>query len=211
MKDLQEFVKNLGVDLWGVADVDTLRGMPAGIPAAGMSFLNDYKSAVVLGAQQGKLGKDATGNDVSFFLERAALEIAGLLERAGYGALIIHTEDEFDPRRRMGLLSLKVLAKAAGLGWQGRSLLIVSPEYGPLHRLIAILTNKPLEPDEPVPNQCGDCTLCVDACPEDSLTLQNFDDHPENREDVLDTSTCLGDDSCMVCLSVCPWLENGNE
>ena len=77
-------------------------------------------------------------------IEKAALEIMSFLEGCGYPSLIIHTEDEFDPINRIGLLSLKVLAKEAGLGWQGRSLLIVSPEYGPIHRLIAILTNIPL-------------------------------------------------------------------
>ena len=121
--------------------------------------------------------------------------------------LIVHTEDEFDPTNRIGLMSLKVLAKAAGLGWQGRSLLIVSPRYGPIHRWIAILTNMDLHDDEPIPNQCGDCSLCIDKCPQGVLTLAPFDDHPERREDVLDIGLCKGDDGCRVCLVVCPWAK----
>jgi epoxyqueuosine reductase len=143
-------------------------------------------------------------------MEKAALDVMGYLEARGYPALIIHAEDEFDPIRRMELLSLKVLAKGAGLGWQGRSLLIISPEYGPVHRWIAVLTNMDLQADEPIPNQCGDCSLCVDKCPKGALTLVPFDDHPDRREDVLDIQACLGDEGCRVCLVACPWAKAEN-
>ncbi len=211
MRELRRFVGNMGIDLCGVVSMDSVRGMPTGLPAAGLGFLSEYKWAIVLGAQQGKLGEGASGNDVSLYLEKAALEVAAFLEHKGYRALTVHTEDEFDPVERKGLLSLKVLAKGAGLGWQGRSLLIVSPRYGPLHRLIAILTNMPLEADRPVSNQCGDCSICVDECPVGALTLRVFEDHPGSREDVLDLSACLGDDGCMICLEACPWGLDGDE
>ncbi len=92
------------------------------------------------------------------------------------------------------------------IGWQGRSLLIVSPDYGPIHRLIAILTNMHLDPDRPLKNQCKNCTVCIDKCPKESLTLCQFDDHPNSRRDVLDISSCLGDNGCMVCILKCPYL-----
>jgi epoxyqueuosine reductase len=202
---LKSFVQGLGVDLVGVAALGLLEGMPVGVEAGPASFLGRYPYAIVLGAQQGKLGPKASGNEVNLYLEGAALEVMGYLEERGYHTLIVHTEDEFDPIRRLGLLSLKVLAKGAGLGWQGRSLLIVSPEYGPVHRWIAVLTDMDLQADEPIPNQCGDCSLCVDRCPHGALRLVPFDDHPARREDVLDVGACRGDDGCKVCLVVCPW------
>lgn len=63
-----------------------------------------------------------------------------------------------------------------------------------------------LKPDEPVQNMCGDCVVCIDKCPNNSLTFCQFDDHPNSREDVLDIKTCLGDDGCMVCIINCPYL-----
>ena len=105
----------------------------------------------------------------------------------------------------MGLLSLKALARAAGVGWQGRSLLVVSPGYGPLHRLGAVLTDMELQPDQPMENRCGDCSLCVENCPTCALTLAKFNDHPQQREEVLELYKCLGDNGCMICIESCPW------
>jgi len=204
--ELKTFIRGLGIDLVGIARIDQLRDMPTGLPGSTEYFLRvGYTNAIVLGAQLSKLGKTATGNDVSLFLEKTAIEICSFLEARKKGALIIHTEDEYDPIHRIGLMSLKVLAKAAGLGWQGRSLLIISPEHGPVHRLIAVLTNIELIADAPLPNRCGRCSLCVDQCPQKALSLIDFDDHPSHREQVLDINTCTGDDGCLVCLQACPW------
>jgi epoxyqueuosine reductase QueG len=204
---LKRYVKNLGVDLVGIANLRLLEGMPTGIASLSVDLLKYYQCAIVMGTQLGKLGMNASGDDVSLYMEKAALELVNYVEGKGYHTLIVHTEDEFDPINRLGLLSLKVLAKGAGLGWQGRSLLIISPEYGPIHRWIAVLTNMDLQTDEPIPNKCGNCTLCIDKCPQGALRLMSFDDHPDRREDVLNIRTCRGDDGCKVCLIVCPWIK----
>jgi len=203
--NLKAFVRSLGIDLVGIADLRRLDEMPIGVPSASSGFLKNFRYAIVLGAQLYKLGKNATGSQVSLLMEKAAIEILAYLEEKGNPGLIIHTEDEFDPVKRMGLVSLKVLAKGAGLGWQGRSLLIINPEYGPVHRWIAVLTNLNLQADEPIPNLCGECSLCIDKCPRGALTLVPFSDHPEHREDVLNIQVCLGDAGCKVCLVACPW------
>jgi epoxyqueuosine reductase len=203
--ELRSLAKKLGVDLFGVADLGRLRGLPVGMGGAPAGLTDKFRFAVVLGAQLYKLGKEAQGTDLDRFLMNAALQVSAYLETKGDRTLTIHPEDEIDPLRRLGLLSLKVLAKAAGLGWQGRSLLIVSPGHGPVHRWIALLTNLELEPGAPLDNRCGDCRLCIDSCPQQALRYVPFADHPERREDVLDIQACLGDDSCRVCLEVCPW------
>lgn len=202
---LESVMKDIGIDVFGVTRLHRLRKAPSGIASISEQLFKKYKSAIVLGAQLNKIGKKASGEEVSLFLEKAALGVMSFLEDCGYPGLIIHTDDEFDPINRMGLLSLKVLAKEAGLGWQGRSLLIISPEYGPLHRLIAILTNMPLISNKPISNICNECSICVDKCPTNALTLNCFQDHPKHREDVLDIKRCKGDDGCKVCLLVCPY------
>ena len=206
-EELKSLIRKLGIDLVGIADLYSLKGMPLGISPDAASFLGYFRSAIVMGAQLKKPGKAASGTEASLFLEKAALAVVDRLEREGCRVLTVHTEDEFDPVNRIGLMSLKVLAKAAGLGWQGRSLLIVSPQYGPVHRWIAVLTDMDLQAGTDVPNQCGNCILCVEKCPAGALHFAEFNDHPVSREDVLDIGLCRGDSGCTVCLTVCPWIK----
>ncbi len=206
-ENLKKYIKKLDIDIYGVADMQLLMEMETGLPTDLKKFLYMFPHAIVLGAQYEKLGKNASGTEVSLFLEEAALSIMEYLENKGYRQLIIHVEDEFDPIKRLGFMSLKILAKTAGLGWQGRSLLTISPEYGPLHRLIAILTDLPLQINPTIKNECGNCRICIEACPRNSLTFLAFDDHPSCREEVLDIQTCLGDKGCLVCILSCPWLK----
>ncbi len=203
---LKSFIRGIGVELAGVADLDTLEKMPMGIPFK--AFREHYRYAIVMGAPLGKPSKEAPGIEASIYLEKAALEVVGYLEAKSRWGLVIHTEDEFDPINRIGLISLKVLAKAAGLGWQGRSLLIVSPSFGPIHRLIAVLTDMPLKADTPIPNRCGDCSACIRECPGGALTLITFEDHPHTREEILDLHACRGDHGCKACLVACPYQQN---
>lgn len=69
------------------------------------------------------------------------------------------------------ILPHKTIAVAAGLGWIGRSALLVTPQYGTAVRLGSVLTDAPL----PVcsvfqENRCGNCTACRDACPANAIT-----------------------------------------
>ena len=209
-ENLIKYIKKFEVDIYGVADMQLLKEMETGLPTDLKKFLNMFPYAIVLGAQYGKLGKKASGSETALFLEESAFSIMEYLENKGYRQLIIHAEDEFDPINRLGFMSLKILAKTAGLGWQGRSLLIISPEHGPLHRLIAILTDMPLQVNQVIKNECGTCRKCIEACPQNALTFLAFNDHPSNRENVLDIENCVGDNGCLVCILACPWLKSLN-
>ncbi|MFX1388028.1 MAG: hypothetical protein ACFE9M_12495, partial [Promethearchaeota archaeon] len=118
-ENLREYIKKLGIDLYGIADMHLLEEMKTGIPTDMKKFIDIFPYVIVLGAQYGKLGKKASGGRTALFLEDAAFSIMEYLENKGYRQLIIHTEDEFDPINRLGFMSLKILAKTAGLGWQG--------------------------------------------------------------------------------------------
>jgi epoxyqueuosine reductase len=206
--ELKSHIIDCGVDIVGIADLSSLKNIPVGMNIDLSDLFKKYPYAIVVGAQYGKIGIRASGDETAVYLEKTAYSIMEYLERNHHQYLVIHPEDEFDPNNRMDLLSLRILAKQAGIGWQGRSLLIISPVYGPIHRLIAILTNMNLNPDEPVQNKCGKCMVCIDQCPKKSLTFCNFYDHPKSREQVLDVKTCLGDSGCMVCILNCPYLKN---
>ena len=68
-----------------------------------------------------------------------------------------------------GALSDRAVAERAGIGYVGKNCALITPDHGSWVFLGEMLTNIPFEPDEPVTESCGDCTLCLDACPTGAL------------------------------------------
>jgi epoxyqueuosine reductase len=67
-------------------------------------------------------------------------------------------------------IPLKTAAVKCGLGSQGKNTLLITPNYGPRIRLIAIITTAKLEEDKQFKSDlCGNCTKCLDACPTKAL------------------------------------------
>lgn len=114
----------------------------------------------------------------------------------------------------IGIYSHRIAAAKAGLGWVGKSCSIVNKQVGPRMRLGTILTDAPLEGDGAVPNLCGSCELCKNACPVEALRGRAFDPSEElsARFDAMkcfnfwdDMGKVYGLGSCGLCLAACPW------
>ncbi len=105
----------------------------------------------------------------------------------------------------------------AGIGWQGKSLLVVNPEFGPRLRLATILTDMPLTPDTPLLNQCGKCKACVVFCPAKAIKNVSTESNYDSPEIAVDLNKCgeklyefaklpdVGVRICGVCVKVCPY------
>ena len=148
-------------------------------------------------------------------LDLLASELAGLVQAAGHRARPVPASRRVDDERLCGVFSHKLAAHLAGLGWIGRSCLLVTPERGPRVRWATVLTDAPLTPTgQPMASACGECRDCVDICPVQAFTGRAFQaDAP--REARYDARACanyvatLRDQDpdtavCGLCLYACP-------
>lgn len=104
-----------------------------------------------------------------------------------------------------GLLSMKHVAVACGIGQIGKSSLLLNPEYGNRLILGALLTNVNFESDPYCKNICiPECTKCLDSCP--ALAIQDKSVTQKNcrLNTYGNTARGFGTVDCNKCRSVCP-------
>ena len=147
-------------------------------------------------------------------LNMIASQVASALQRDGHRALPVPAAERCDDERNSAVFSHKLAAHLAGLGWIGKSCLLVTPQAGPRVRWTSVLTDAPLAATGgPTEEQCGDCTECVEICPVHAFTGRPF--RPgEPRHLRYDTARCdeyLDERKhegsmrvCGMCLYVCP-------
>jgi len=107
-------------------------------------------------------------------------------------------------------------AQRAGLGFIGRNNCLIIPGKGSYFFLGEIVTTAQLPPDKPCTLSCGDCGMCIEACPSGALTgdgaadasrclscllIENHDEQlPDWVAQVVDDKV-VGCDECQLC---CP-------
>lgn len=135
--------------------------------------------------------------------------IARTRERVGTG------ETEYNTT-----LPHKTVATRAGIGWIGKSALLVTEQYGSMVRLSSILTDAPLKTAEPINrSKCGGCMVCTDACPAGAVSGREWA-LGVYRDEFFDPVKCrrtarerskrgFGGEItlCGKCIEVCPYTK----
>ena len=191
------------------------------------NYLPSAKSVIVMGtvyntdpgagSRQPGAGKDsikvaryARGQDYHKVIEDRLLElIEWMRANAGQPFEAAHFVDKHQVQER-------VYAHHAGVGWIGKNSCVISPELGSWMFLSGIATSLELETDAPALDQCGSCTLCIDACPTGALVdARELDATRCISYLTIETETQIPEDKraliaqhawgCDICQDVCPW------
>lgn len=219
-------ILGLGADLVGVADIagdlkaiDTIPqnlldgferaiSIAVRLPAAVFETISDRPTPIYASVYQ-------TANRI---LDEIAFKTSIRLQDAGHVALPIPASQVLDRETWLAAISHKAVARMAGLGWQGKNLLLITPKYGSRVRLATVLTNAPLVADAPVKNRCGKCELCMNACPAGAIRGIPTEGRYKSRHEALHFEKCvekltghfaklpdIGGPVCGICIKVCPF------
>jgi len=217
--ELKEYALKHGVDLIGVTSTEAfeLDGLDK-LLVAPRTYLENAKSVVVYGFYFGSplpepsrpdtpLGRLSPGMGAFYAMhEHCCGVIMEYLNEKGYNAV---------KREREEKIALKPLAVKAGIGVYGKNSLVYAGGFGSWIYLECVITDAPLEAEErPYKlSDCGDCTVCMEACPTNAIKepykvipslciAQWLDGVPishQFREEVGNRLT-----GCEICQEVCP-------
>lgn len=113
-----------------------------------------------------------------------------------------------------GELSDGAVAERAGIGFNGKHTMIITEEFGSWVYLGEMITNLPFAPDSPVDDSCGDCRICIDACPTGAIVSDGQLNAQKCLAFQTQTKGLLPDEfrdkigtrvyGCDTCQAVCP-------
>jgi epoxyqueuosine reductase len=157
-----------------------------------------------------KVARYARGLDYHKVIEDRLLELIAWMRATAEGSFeAAHFVDKHQVQER-------VYAHHAGVGWIGKNSCVINPELGSWMFLSGIATSLDLQADAPALDQCGACTLCIDACPTGAivdarevdatrcisyLTIETEGTIPEAQRAQIGQHAW----GCDICQDVCPW------
>jgi len=212
-RELEKFSKDLGISLFGIAYVKAIKKE--------FLFSNetlkdlDYTISLGLRLSDGIL-EDITSFPTKIYyhhyrqanaiLDQIAFKVSNFIQDKGYRALPVPASRIVDWEKQTAHLSHKKIGEIAGIGFIGRNNLLVNPDLGSRFRLVTILTNMPLEPDQKLKDSCGKCRACISVCPAGAIKEKKEDfDHIKCFEKLKEfrNKRLVDQFICGVCVKAC--------
>ncbi len=156
---------------------------------------------------KGRIARYAWGDDYHEVIEKKLVALDTEMRAAG-GIQKIYTDT--------GPVLERDYAALSGMGWHGKSTMLVHPKTGTFFFLAEALTTLELSPDPPMADHCGKCTRCITACPTQAiraphqldarrcvsyLTIELKGAIPEELRPLIGDRIY----GCDDCLDACPW------
>ncbi|MBE2189350.1 MAG: tRNA epoxyqueuosine(34) reductase QueG [Desulfobulbaceae bacterium] len=174
----------------------------------------DYPQFEIKEVNAGKISRYAWGDDYHDVLMPKIKEIESLIIQ------------EFPDSKNLcyidtGPILEKQWAVRAGIGWQGKNSLVLSPDYGSYFFLCVIISTAEFEPDTAIADKCGTCVKCIKACPTDAIVADGVVDSRKclsywtiEAKHHIEIPTEISEKmegwifGCDICQEVCPWNKN---
>lgn len=154
---------------------------------------------------------------VNALIDQLLLKAGLFLQKRGWDYITVAASQSInkDGWNYKGRFSHKEAARRSGLGSIGKSSVFIHRDFGPEVRLGTLFTNCPFTPPEHIDEcLCGDCHVCVDACPAKAITGKAWTEGTP-REEMFYPERCseymkrefknIGRGAvCGICIKVCP-------
>jgi epoxyqueuosine reductase len=116
----------------------------------------------------------------------------------------------------------RALAAMAGLGWIGKNANLISPRHGSFLFIGELIVDIELNHDKPLPDYCGGCTKCIDACPTNAIVAPRIIEsrkcisywtieHKGQIDSAMKGRFKNRIFGCDICQDVCPWNRKASE
>lgn len=157
-----------------------------------------------------KLARYAYGTDYHFVIKDKLNELFQYIKDNIYTSLEGRVFTDSAP------ILDRAWAAKAGLGWIGKNTNLIHKKLGSYVLIGELISNLPLQPDQPINEACGGCQRCIDACPTGALTAPYQLDankcisyltieHREALPEALKAQFENWAFGCDICQEACPW------
>lgn len=168
-----------------------------------------YKTPFKHTTEDFKISRYAWGEDYHFIVLPMLKKVEGKIKEFNPDATSKSYVDT-------GPILEKVWAVRSGIGWMGKNSLVISKNLGSYFFIGIVLTSLEIPSDFPIPDFCGRCSRCIEACPTGAIV----------KPKVIDSRKCISywtieakpDEEipknidlrnwifgCDICQEVCPW------
>jgi epoxyqueuosine reductase len=180
------------------------------IISVGMNYYTPFTRPEMPDSSEGWISRYAWGDDyhelIKARLERLLDDIRGLCTEPVEGRAFVDS----------GPVLERDFAGVAGLGWIGKNTHLISPKRGSWFFLGELFVDLPLVYDRPMRDRCGQCDLCLKACPTNAfvgpyvldarrcisyLTIELKGAMPRHLRPLVGNHIF----GCDICQEVCPY------
>ena len=221
---IKDQAKKLGSDLCGVASIDRFIDMP--YETNPVKILPEAKSIIVIAKRflassvksASTIPYTIIRNSLSRKIDEITIELSYFIEDQGFESI---PTDSIEPcnynselSKSTGLISLKNAGYQSGLGVIGKNTLLITPRYGNMIWLGALITTKNLVQDDLITkNPCrSNCNLCIDNCPVHAIDGSKFINQEKCWNYAFGTEN--GGEwriKCYKCRTICPYSNGFTE